>query len=179
MSTWLLRIFVSGAAVLWLSGAVTIVAAQDAPDPLFHDIRENAGKGAKKALWQLDDDPFCTSSTSLVQVTGDSFNIPGGQTGVIEVRFSGESFCHGGGAGNWCTIQLLVDGAQARPASGNDYAFDSVGDDNDFWEGNSVERVSVPLGSGSHFVEVYARVTNAAVTFCVDDWTATATYWQK
>jgi len=57
-----------------------------------------------------------------------------------------------------------------NPASGLDFAFDSVaagGDD--FWESNTVQR-SKRLTAGTYVIVVQRAVTNSATVFRLDDW---------
>src|SRR4051794_30506119 len=68
-----------------------------------------------------------TSSTAFVNLPGatTSISVPGDEGALLMVRFTAESQCDGGGAGNFCSVRVLIDGAEANPAAGLDYAFDS------------------------------------------------------
>jgi hypothetical protein len=116
-----------------------------------------------------------TSSTSYVAVPGATATIavPGDENGLILVRFSAESQCAGGAAGNWCSIRILLDGTEMDPASGSDFAFDSVGSPQDFYESHSMDRSRAGVGSGSHTVTVEWAVTSASTVFRLDDWSLT------
>jgi len=123
-----------------------------------------------------------TSSTAYVNLPGGAatIGVPSGEAAVILVRFSGESQCSGGAAGNWCSVRVLIDGVEANPAAGLDFAFDSVSAAaaQDFWESNSMDR-SRTVGAGTHSVVVQWAVTNAATVFRLDDWSLTAERAQK
>ena len=118
-----------------------------------------------------------SSSTSFVDVPGASASItvPSGQQALILARFSAESYCNDGttgNTGNWCSARILIDGVEMQPASGFDFAFDTDGEADDYWESNSMDRSAV-VGSGSHTVKVQRAVTSAATVFRLDDWSLT------
>jgi hypothetical protein len=110
-------------------------------------------------------DATSTTSTSYVNLPGALVNMRG--QGLLVVRFSAESRCSAGTNGDWCTVEVLVDGVQAKPDSGFDYAFDSV--DGDLWEGNAVER-SIKVGPGLHHIRVRYAVVGSGARFRLDDW---------
>ena len=69
-------------------------------------------------------------------------------------------------------MRILVDGNEAAPASGNDFAFDSTDNNTETansWESHTVERSVAGVGAGSHTVTVQALVS-AGVTLRLDDW---------
>jgi hypothetical protein len=55
------------------------------------------------------------------------------------------------------------------PASGMDFAFDSVATSNDFWSASAMQR-SIRLPPGTYRIFVQRAVTNAATVFRLDDW---------
>jgi hypothetical protein len=65
-----------------------------------------------------------TSSTSYVALPGatGTIAVPFDEIGLILVRFSAESRCTAGAAGNWCSVRILLDGTEMDPASGLDFA---------------------------------------------------------
>jgi hypothetical protein len=115
-----------------------------------------------------------TNSASYVNLPGSAttISVPSGQSALILARFSGESACEGGPAGNWCSVRILVDGVEAQPASGLDFAWDTDVASDDIWEAHSIDRSAV-VGSGSHTVRVQWAVTNVGTTFRLDDWSLT------
>lgn len=116
-----------------------------------------------------------TNSAAFVDVPGASasIDVPAGSTATVLARFTAESYCAGGGAGSYCSIRIVVDGNEAAPVVGNDFAFDAVGASDDFWESNSVERSVAGLGAGSHTVVVQQAVASAT-SFRLDDWSLSA-----
>ncbi len=136
--------------------------------PLGHD----AGLRAKNLTVQVQDDASTVTSTSLTSFTQDFVTIPASGKYRVLVRFSGESDCN---AVTWCSLQINVNGVQASPKSGIDFAFDSPG--GNAWTSNSVERISdVISGTGSPR-QVLVDVLTAAVsggTWRLDDWTVVA-----
>ena len=118
-----------------------------------------------------------SSSTAFVNVpnTNVSVTVPANTTRLVLARFTAESQCVGGAAGNWCSMQIIAresGGAVValNPASGLDFAFDAVNSPDDFWESNSMAR-SARLGPGTWSVFAQRAVTNTATVFRLDDWT--------
>ena len=72
------------------------------------------------------------------------------QTGShVLARFTAESACFGGSG--WCSARILVDGVEADPVAGTDFAFDSTDSNRETsssWESHSMERAS-PFTGGS------------------------------
>ena len=122
-----------------------------------------------------------TSSTAFVNLPGATatIGVPSGETAVLLARFSAESQCDGGAAGNWCSVRILIDGVEANPASGLDFAFDSVeAGGSGLWTGSSMDRSRL-VGGGVRTVVVQWAVTNAATVFRLDDWSLTVERAQK
>jgi hypothetical protein len=123
-----------------------------------------------------------TSSTAFVALPGASttISVPAGEAALLVARFTAESQCTGAAAGSWCSVRILVNGAEADPASGIDFAFDAVPTVNttDFWEGHAMDRSKL-VGAGNYVVIVQWAVTNASTTFRLDDWSFTVERAQK
>ena len=130
-------------------------------------------------------------------LAGDGFsaylNVPGagpangsvavvaGQASLINVRFTAESQCAGGGdEPGWCGVRILVDGVEAQPAPA-DFAFDSTNNGADgltSWEGHAMERhlcVANPTGAVRTVPvqvqwRVFAGADGVAPQFRLDDW---------
>lgn len=88
--------------------------------------------------------------------------------------FSAESACTGS-AGDWCSVQILVDGIAMIPDVGTNFAFDSTNDGADTinsWESHSMQRFVSGVAPGEHVVKVQIRTTPGA-TFQLDDWLLT------
>jgi hypothetical protein len=122
------------------------------------------------------DSATTTSSTTYVNVPGASrrITVPGGQHALILARFSAESECSTGPPGSTCSVRILIGGSEGKPASGLDFAFDSVGTGptDDASESHSMDRSRV-LGAGTWAVRVQYAVSTAATTFRLDDWSLT------
>ncbi len=122
-------------------------------------------------------DPVTTISLVFAGLAGTptSVFVPSGTTRLIDARFAGESYCFGGTAGNWCSLRIVVRNnatgitTELFPQSNIDFAFDSVGTANDYWEAHAIER-SIRLGAGSYTVYVQWRTTNSSTVFRLDDW---------
>ena len=110
-------------------------------------------------------DASSTASLSYVNLPGALVNMRG--QGLLVVRFSAESECSGGTNGNWCSVEVLVDGVQAKPDSGLDYAFQT--NNGGTWEGNAVER-SIKVGPGLHHIRLRYAAVGSGTTFRLDDW---------
>jgi hypothetical protein len=126
-------------------------------------------------------DATTTTSTSYVNLPGASttIHVPSGQHALILARFSAESRCSGGSAGQYCTVKILIGGSSGKPATGSDFAFDSdSGAGNDWWESHSMDRSRV-LGPGTWTVRVQYAVTVATTTFRLDDWSLTVERSQR
>jgi hypothetical protein len=116
-----------------------------------------------------------TNSTTYVNVPGASqkISVPNGQHALILARFSAESYCFGTSvAGNYCSVRIMIGGSEGAPATGFDFAFDTLGDANDWWESHSIDRSRV-VGPGTWTVRVQYGVTDANTDFRLDDWSLT------
>jgi hypothetical protein len=98
--------------------------------------------------------------------------VPSGQSALILARFAGESYCDGGTTSNYCSVRIMIDGVEAQPAVGFDFAFDTDSASDDWWEAHSIDRSAV-VGAGSHTVTVQWAVTDSGTTFRLDDWSLT------
>jgi hypothetical protein len=90
---------------------------------------------------------------SFLNVPGatTAFTVPADQKALVLVRFAAEASCSGGNRQDWCSVRVLVDGHEALPNSGVDYAFDTDDGASEIWHGASLDR-SVKVGSGLHHV---------------------------
>ena len=110
-----------------------------------------------------------------------SVSVPAGSTRLIMARFSAESSCSGGAGAQYCSVRIVAvnvdNGAvtELSPQSGLDFAFDSTDLASETfasWEGHSMDR-SERLDAGNYRIVVQRAVTNAAVTFRLDDYSLT------
>ena len=102
--------------------------------------------------------------------------VPAQTTQLVNARFTAESFCDAdNGAGDACSVRILAVPAagasiEMNPASGRDFAFDSVPDRQDYHEAHAMER-SLVLGPGTWTFKVQYSVSNNMVdNFTLDDW---------
>jgi hypothetical protein len=110
-----------------------------------------------------------TGLTTLSQAPGMkvTISVPATYTNgaLILARFSAESGCVGAPAGSWCIAEIFVDGVEAAPGDGSDYAFDtSTGASTYQWGGHSMDR-SIVVKPGTHTVSVMWSVLTSGLTF--------------
>ena len=90
------------------------------------------------------------------------------------IRFSAETACYEGGTSpNWCVVEVLVDGNEAAPGDGVDFAMDSTDNGTESrasWESHSTDR-SILVGEGSHLVQVVGYLTDFGGTGTQLFWT--------
>src|SRR4051794_13715508 len=109
--------------------------------------------------------------TGTAWTTVGSVGVFAGPGQFIDARFTAETACYGANSG-WCSVRILVDGLEAEPTVGTDFAFDDAGIASG-WESHSVERVRTVTTSGTHTVTVQATEIGG-LTNRLDDWTLTA-----
>ncbi len=135
------------------------------------------GGSSYQTIIQNSTDAASTTSTAFTTLPGTFtfVSVPSSTTRLIVARFTAESYCSGGSAGNWCTARIVVynrsTGAitELFPQSSTDFAFDAVGTANDYWESHAIER-SIRLGAGTYYVYVQWRTTSTSTSFRLDDW---------
>jgi hypothetical protein len=130
----------------------------------------------KQLIVQSSTDPFATESTSYTPVPGAQVNVSvaTGSNVLLDIRYTAESVCIQPNqlTNGYCSVAIFVDGIQADPASGPDFAFDSTDKGKEgpgSLEGHAMERSRI-VGPGAHQVVVVARVVNGATNFQLDDW---------
>jgi hypothetical protein len=70
------------------------------------------------------------------------------------MHFTDEAGCAGPTAGQWCDVEILVDGHEARPGAGTDYAIDTSDGSGGFkWIGGALNR-NATVAAGKHTVTV-------------------------
>lgn len=100
-----------------------------------------------------------------------SLTIYAGAGSVLLATFSAEVACYGGSG--WCNVRILVDGAEAAPVVGTDFAFDSTdGGTETFssWESHSMQRTRIVGSTLTHTITVQVAQVGAGVTARYDDW---------
>jgi hypothetical protein len=124
-------------------------------------------KGVKAVSVVRGDDAQVMSSASFAGLPGASttITVPKGHALLI-ARFNAESQCL---ASSWCSVRILIDGAEAAPVAGDDFAFDSKGGAS--YGAHAVER-SALVGAGTHMITVQTESVGGG-TFRLDDWQLT------
>jgi hypothetical protein len=117
-----------------------------------------------------------TTAASWQNVDGAkvTVKVPSGQEALVTARFSAASTCVGssGKGGPWCSVRIMIGGAQGHPQSAEFFEFDSsnAGTEGNFsWEAHAMERFRT-LGPGEHVVQVQAIPMNGATSFTLEDW---------
>ena len=118
------------------------------------------------------------NSTSFVGLSTVLITVPAGKVHLVEATFTAELSCQGPAGANWCSLTMIADGVEMSPASGLSYAFDGVGDGNDYFEGHAMKR-SILLGPGTHGITVAGAVSVSGVNFFLDDWSFTITQYNN
>src|SRR5438093_484867 len=140
----------------------------NAPSPRSHDFPALRANQQIRLMVQTQNDALTFTNTGFANLTADTITVPTTGTFRVVVRFSGESACS---AASWCSARVTVDGVEANPKSGSDFAFDSPGGET--WQSLSMDRTSdVITGTGA------ARNVTVAVDIAVigggswrlDDW---------
>ena len=166
----LTSVVVGGAA---LAGGAGLVSNQPADEGALLAPVTRAGKAQAATKVVTETVAQSTSTTTYATLPGalTTISVPSRQRALVIARFSGESYCDGGTTATWCTVRIMIGGAEGHPASGSDYAFDTDSGGDDWWEAHAVERVSRVLNPGTYTVRVQWAVTDALTTFRLDDWT--------
>jgi hypothetical protein len=108
--------------------------------------------------------------TSSAWTNVGSLSIYAGQSQLIDVTYTAESACSG--SSGWCSVRVLVDGVEADPVVGTDFAFNEA-EGPASWESHSVERVRAVSFTGFHSVVVQTAQVGGT-THRLDDWTLRA-----
>ena len=142
--------------------------AYSSQGPRSHDIPALRANGQIRLMVMTQDAASTVSNTAFSNFTADTITVPATGTFRAVVRFSAESACS---AASWCSARITVDGVEANPKSGGDFAFDSPGAET--WQSLSMDRTSdIISGTGA------ARAVTIAVDVAVvgggswrlDDW---------
>src|SRR5215208_7654541 len=108
-------------------------------------------------------------------------SVPAGSTRLIMARFSAESSCSGGAGAQHCSVRIVAVNAatgavtELSPQSGVDFPFDTTDLPSETFascEDHSMDR-SERLDAGDYRVMVERAVSDAAVTFWLDDYSLT------
>ena len=123
---------------------------------------------AVKVVTAFGNITFSGTTYTDVPSMSTTISVPVGQTARLITRFSAETECTTSvSTAGWCGVRILVDGVEADPATGTDFAFSSTNNGTavaDTWASNALERVSQVLAEGSHTVKVQWRTTDPTIT---------------
>jgi hypothetical protein len=139
-------------------------------------VTKAKGGSISKVRIKRGENATATSSTDFVNIPGAKVKIKVARhdEALILARFSAESACYDT-ANSLCSVRILVDGQEAKPASGINFAFDSTDagtETSSSWESHSMDR-SLVVGGGRHTVRTQFATTSSTTGFRVDDWSLT------
>lgn len=142
--------------------------------------QSHTGKAVAAVTIVTESEISFIGSTSFQNLSGATatITVPAGQVQLVDAEFDADSTCQGAFAENFCRVQILADGAEMNPVAGGDFAFDGVGNADDFYEAHAMHR-SILLGSGTHTIKVQASVTLAGMAFYLDDWSFIVTQYNS
>jgi hypothetical protein len=166
---------VVGASAMAFAGSAARTQSVDRAAPRLNTLVKAQGISAV-AVATSDVNDVSTSTTTPTLLPGMSakVRVPAGRRALLMVRFSAETACYGGGTSpNWCVVEVLVDGIEASPGDGADFALDSTDNGTETsasWESHSTDR-SILVGEGPHTVEVVGYVTDFSTTGSQTFWT--------
>ena len=155
---------VVGASVMAFAGAGARSQSVDRSAPRLSTVTKARGITAVAvATSDFNDTSTSTTSAALLPGMSATIRVPAGRQALVMVRFSAETACYGGGATyNWCIVEVRVDGVEASPGDGADFALDSTDNGTETfasWESHSTDR-SIVVGEGKHTVQVLGYVTD-------------------
>lgn len=177
--TGLLVIYVTQSVLAAAPHSVQNLAHAAAPP---HPVQNLARPGAPQTVNTIScgpikavkvvsqDSDMTTTSTTFATVPGMSttVTVPALHTSCFLMRFSAETECvTSSGTFGWCIVRILVDGVEAFPGAGTDFAFDSTYNGTattDAWQSNSLDRSVAGVTSGSHTVVVQWATTDPSIT---------------
>ena len=159
---------VVGASMVALAGTASRTQTVDRSAPRTNTVQKALGVSAVVvATSDLNDTSTSTTNATVLPGMSAHVRVPAGRRALLMVRFSAETACYGGGTrSNWCIVEVLVDGVEAAPGDGADFALDSTDSGTEgfgSWESHSTDR-SIVVGEGSHTVEVVGYVTDFDAT---------------
>jgi hypothetical protein len=150
-------------AALAIVGAGTAIATQSSA----------FGTSVTRVTILTEDAASAQTATTFTTVGSTTIFAPAGSQ--VLGRFSAESACFGGTG--WCSARILLDGAEATPVVGTDFAFDSTNNNaetSSSWESHSFERTATSTFTGNHTVAIQVAMVGTGVQQRLDDWTLSA-----
>jgi|SRR5882672_11240753 len=143
-------------------------------------LQKHTGKAVNTVTVVTESELSFIGSTSFQNVSGATVKVtvPAGKVQLVRAEFGADSSCQGPFAENFCQVKILADGVEMTPVSAGDFAFDGVGDADDFFEAHAMQG-AILLGEGAHTIQVQAAVTLAGMSFFFDDWSLTVTQYNN
>lgn len=143
-------------------------------------VQKQTGKAVNTVTVVTENELSFIGSTSFQNVANATVKVtvPAGKIQLVRAEFSADSSCQGSFAENFCQVKILADAVEMTPVSGGDFAFDGVGNADDFFEARAMQG-SILLGPGTHIIQVKAAVTLAGMSFFFDDWSLTVTQYNN
>lgn len=143
---------ITSASVAWASGGPSHATQRPANAGRIFSFK--AG-GAPTAVYGANNS-VNESSTALTPtvIPGMTVKFTVNHKARVLMHFTDEAGCAGTTAGDWCTAEILVDGVEAAPGDGTDYAIDTSDGSGGFkWVGAAMNR-DITVAAGTHTVQV-------------------------
>jgi hypothetical protein len=160
------------------------------PDGTFRPtepLTRQAMSAFMQRLYNLRDDVAVDSAPDLADFDAPIFTpipglstqvtVPPGTTATVIARFGAESHCEDDDNTGWCSVRILLDGAEMTPTAGVALVFDTptTGSASDWWESNMIEHWTLEVPPGVHTVTVEGAEGNGGVdTFWLAEMTLVA-----
>jgi hypothetical protein len=97
---------------------------------------------------------FTTTATSLTLIPGMKITFTVAHSAKVIMHFTDEAGCLSSTAGHWCDVEILMDGVEAAPGAGTDYAIDTSDGSGAYrWIGGALNRLAT-VAAGTHTVTV-------------------------
>jgi len=179
MRTWRIISILAVATALFFAAQAAFADEPDAQGPQGQDlIVARNGRGIVQVRKISNTVAQARADTTYGTLISTVVNVPVGGASFFDMRFSAESACYAGGTDtDWCTVRILVNGVEANPVVGTDFAFDSTDggrETSGSWESHAMERYTNCLQPGNYSVIVQwasVNLAGAIPTFRLDDWT--------
>jgi hypothetical protein len=159
---------------------VSVIAAFMVAAVAYADGKQNAGSITRVGTAWGAAATSPTLDLHWQDVPGASVTLKNDKQSLYVVRFSGESTCDNASGivlttSGVCRVRFLVNGAEARPVVGDNFAFDTnqLGSATDGAEAHAIDRnLNIPAATPEVTVQVqYYETLNTR--FTLDDWQLT------
>jgi hypothetical protein len=153
------RVLVGALAVATLMGVTTASVASASGRPATQRAHSGSisrfSAGTPTAVYVATNSGDITNtSTTLTPIPGMSVTFKVSHNARVLMHFTDEAGCAGPTAGDWCDVEILVDGVEASPGAGTDYAIDTSDGSGTFkWIGAGLNRKRSVV-AGTHTVRV-------------------------